>query len=360
MKSIRQTLIAGFAVGFVLTGVAAAHTPSDQSGTTLARAGRVTVTNPNGTITVTGTNADAVQVFVTDETTGVRTAVPVDSLATTNAGSLDIRPNTRSTRGHEVTLVVEVPKSMPVSEVFAGSGDIKVTGVESAMRIRCDSGNVQAVGVGPVQVRAGSGDVLVENSSGAVAIDAGSGSVTASGVKGDLIVRSGSGDVRIDHSGGLVDATVASGEVVLVDATGDVRIAAISGDVHVDRVTGSVEVGNASGSIYMTSVGGDVDVKTASGDAIFTGEISRDHKYRLKSMSGDAVMNICGTPSGFTATMASYSGDMETAFPLSVDGAAGPVSRRMVGRFGDGATQIQIEAFSGSARIAKCRPAGNK
>ena len=121
-------------------------------------------------------------------------------------------------------------------------------------------------------------------------------------------------------------------------------------DVRKITFTGSVEVGNASGSIYMTSVGGDVDVKTASGDAIFTGEISRDHKYRLKSMSGDAVMNICGTPSGFTATMASYSGDMETAFPLSVDGAAGPVSRRMVGRFGDGATQIQIEAFSGSAR----------
>lgn len=361
MSILRTAFILSLAATIVPATVAAGATDarvdravhSAQAG----GAGRVSITNPNGSITVTGTDGGSVRVTMTDQSSGEKTTLPVDAVA---SAGLDIRPPARTMRGREVTLDVELPRSGDVTSIVAGSGDVNIHGVTSALQVRCDSGNVRATGIGALQLKAGSGDVLVEDSTGSVFVEAGSGSVTARGVKGDLVVRSGSGDVRVERSGALVDATVASGEVVLADVAGDVRIAAISGDVHVDRVTGAVEVGNASGSIYLTTVGGDIDVKTASGDAIVTAEVTGEHKYRIKSMSGDAVLNVCGEPSGFTATLASYSGDMETAFPLNIDGTSGSMSRRVVGRFGNGAAQIQIEAFSGSARIAKCRPAANK
>jgi hypothetical protein len=50
-----------------------------------------------------------------------------------------------------------------------------------------------------------------------------------------------------------------------------------------------------------------------------------------------------------------YSGEVETEFRLKVDTPLqrGPINRRIVGRYGEGQTQITLDSFSGGVRLAK-------
>jgi hypothetical protein len=61
---------------------------------------------------------------------------------------------------------------------------------------------------------------------------------------------------------------------------------------------------------------------------------------------------------GFTATLSSYSGSVETDFPLTLDPALqrGSINRRLTGRYGDGQTQITLESFSQGVKLTKAAP----
>ena len=133
------------------------------------------------------------------------------------------------------------------------------------------------------------------------------------------------------------------------------RITSISGDMNVQCVKGHVELNSASGSMSVSSVGDDVDVSTTSGDVKFTGRIRANGHYRLKSTSGRVHMSVPADAAGFTATLSSYSGEVETDFPLTVEPPLqrGPVNRRIIGRYGDGQTQIVLESFSTGVKLSK-------
>lgn len=335
--------------------VAAGDKPRQQGEVKLARGARVDVSNPSGPITITGADTDALRVMAHYEESGNPASVTVGGDGA--AGSVNIQPSYRDRdESGEVNLEIELPRYAVLSSVNAGSGDVRVTGMSGDVRVKSSSGSVQVANVGSVVVRAGSGDVVVEGVGGTAYVEASSGNLTARGVKGDLTFKSGSGDAWVEKVGGRVDGSLSSGNLTLKGAGGFVRVAAISGDVVVDGA-GGVEIGNASGNITLTEITGDCQVKTASGDVLFTGEISPEHSYKLSSMSGEAVMRLCGSSvPGFTVTLKSYSGEIETEFPLKVEGPTS-VSRSITGRYEDGRTQIQIEAFSGSAKILKCEPA---
>jgi hypothetical protein len=74
----------------------------------------------------------------------------------------------------------------------------------------------------------------------------------------------------------------------------------------------------------------------------------------LKSTSGHAHMTVPADAPGFTATLSSYSGEVETDFPLTVESPLqGPVNRRIIGRYGDGQAQIQLDSFSTGVKLSK-------
>jgi DUF4097 and DUF4098 domain-containing protein YvlB len=323
--------------------------PTAQGDVKLTRSSRVNVQNPNGSITITGGNSDTLHVVARSEDSGEQAIADVSSGDT--SGTVEVRPGRDS--GGSVDLSIQLPSYVSLPSVTAGSGDVTISGITGDIRVKCGSGNVRVANGGNVYVRADSGDIVVEGAAGTAYLEASSGDVRATGVKGDLTFKAGSGDALVENVGGIVDATLASGSLGLHKAVGNVRVAAISGDVELDGA-GSVQIQSASGNITLAGVTGDCDVRTASGNVSFVGEISADHTYKLRSQSGDAVMELCGEVPGFTVTMRSYSGGIETDFPLKVD-TPGMLSRGLTGRYLDGRTQIQIEAFSGSAKILKCQ-----
>ncbi len=313
---------------------------------------RVTVTNRNGSVTITGVDAAEVTATARNERSAQVVGVEV---VRNGAGGIQISP-AASGRG-PVTLDVRLPRTALLGVVEVPKGDVRITGVDGDTRVVSGSGDVQVGLAGRVTINAGSGSVVVDGTSGAVYVESGSGDLAIRNVAGEVVFRSGSGDVNVQHVTGAVEGTAASGTVGVHDIGSSVHVTSISGDVLVESAKGHIQAETASGDVRVMNPGGDVEARTASGDAWMTGTIQPGGRYRLKSMSGNATAELCGRVTGFNATLSSYSGDIQTDFELSVD-RPNLVTRRLVGRYGDGGAQIELEAFSGSAQLLACPATG--
>jgi hypothetical protein len=129
----------------------------------------------------------------------------------------------------------------------------------------------------------------------------------------------------------------------------------LTGDVSVRCSKGRAEVSSASGTITLVGIAGDAEASTASGEVTFAGLIRAGGNYRLKSLSGSVIMTIQSDAPGFTATLSTYSGGLETEFPLKVESPVqrGAMNRRLTGTFGNGEAKISLDSFSGEVKIAK-------
>ena len=159
----------------------------------------------------------------------------------------------------------------------------------------------------------------------------------------------------MDNVGGMVDVAATNGDLRVHNAGGDVRANSATGDIEVRCAKGRAEVSSASGGITLIGVGGDVDASTASADVIFRGMMKAGGSYRLKSLSGDVSMTIQPDVAGFTATLTTYSGEINTDFPLKVESPVqgGPINRRITGTYGNGQAKLALDSFSGAVRVVK-------
>lgn len=236
-----------------------------------------------------------------------------------------------------------------------GSGDVTAQSVTGSVSITTGSGEVRATKTGSVNLRTGDGAVTATSINGSASVQTSSGDVIASDVKGDLVGRVSSGDVQLRNIGGLVNLSITSGDVTVDRSGGDVKISSISGSIEVKCAGGNVEAGSADGSIGIIGPAGDVDVKTTSGEVSFVGAIRVSGRYRLRSTSGSVSMKIQDSTPGFTATLSSYSGEIDTDFPIKLDNVLqhGPVNKRIIGRYGNGQADINLDSFSGTVTLGK-------
>src|SRR6185295_14684922 len=176
--------------------------------------------------------------------------------------------------------------------------------------------------------------------------------------KGAFSARTSHGEIRVQTVGGPVEVATTHGEVTVLNAGGDVRVNSSSSEINIRCAKGRVEAQTAGGSIALTGIGGDVDASTASGEIAFKGPIRPDGRYRLKSLSGEVEMAIQESPPGFTATLVTYNGEIETVFRLKISSpmSGGPINRRITGVYGDGQAQLALDSFNGAVRIVKMGP----
>jgi hypothetical protein len=140
-----------------------------------------------------------------------------------------------------------VAGSLQSLDFHSGSGDLKAYQIAGALALQLSSADVDAHGVGSVELRGtGSGDVTVSDVRGDVrAAAAGSGDLHFSDVRGGVSVGSiGSGDLRLENIGGNIQVdSIGSGDLVADDVTGNLQVGATgSGDVTYHGVKGTVHV----------------------------------------------------------------------------------------------------------------------
>lgn len=301
---------------------------------------RIAVTSKAVNIRIIGIEGDTLQAAATSEAGAEPVATQVSGEAS-RPRILVFVPASGSRRARAVNLEVKIPRYAEVESVESTSGEIDVSDVDAPVAISSGTGTVRVSRIGSLKVNTRGGEIVAKE------------------IKGDLIARSTHGDMTIENVSGAVDVAATNGNVVVRNAAGDVRANMATGDIDAYCVKGRAELNSASGSITIIGASGDVEATTASGEVTFKGSIRANGRYRLKSISGEVAMFIQPDAPGFTATLITYSGDIETAFPLKVETPlqGGPINRRISGRYGNGGTQITLDSFSGAVGLSKGSPA---
>jgi hypothetical protein len=144
-------------------------------------------------------------------------------------------------------------------------------------------------------------------------------------------------DITVRLPKGLeVSAGSVSGDVSVAGAEGDVRASSVSGEVRLDTPKAS--------RVRASSVSGDVEVRIRELTGIGT--------LSFTSVSGNVDVEL---PKNVDAdvTMRTVSGDMESEFPLVLNGR---VNRRSFeARIGKGGRELEVRTVSGNVRLREVK-----
>lgn len=305
----------------------------------VARNVRVAVTSQRVNIHINGVDGDTLEASATSDA-GPYPVKAQNSGDEANPKVLIYVPVTMARRAaREINLYVKLPRYVTIDAVESSTGDIEVSGMEAPVAVNTNNGTITVVRVASLKASTRHGEI------------------TAREIKGDAVARSTNGDLTFENIGGAIDAAATNGSLNVQNAAGDLRANMTVGDVTAQCIKGRAEVNTVSGAIELVGVGGDIEAISTSGEVSFTGRIRNGGRYRLKSISGAIEMHIQPDAPGFTATLTTYNGEIDTAFPLKLESQAsgGSTNRRLVGRFGDGSTQLILDSFSGGVQLAKAK-----
>ena len=310
----------------------------------LERGGKVSVTNNSGPISITGADVDTVEAVA--ENYGGNAPVGIRVYQSSTRPLISLSTSTLEGRRFdgEARFNLKVPRYAHIEIVDSRDGEIDITDVEGTVSIGAGRDSVTALRVGTLNVARLNGDV------------------TAREVKGPFMARTLSGNVSADSVGGRVEVATAHGEVHIYNANADVRVNSTSGEIVIDCARGAVEAVTLSGSITLAEIGGNVDANTSSGEVVLRGSIRENGRYRLKSLSGEVRVHVQAQPPGFTATLMTYNGEVETDFRLEITPPlrGGFPNRRITGVYGGGGAQLSLDSFNGSVRILRLAQGSTK
>jgi DUF4097 and DUF4098 domain-containing protein YvlB len=157
-----------------------------------------------------------------------------------------------------------------------------------------------------------------------------------------------------------------SGNVELTGAaeTGDLTATSVSGNVRARGVKArSLLLNSVSGNILVSDASCErLEAKSVSGDIEYSGTLVRNGRYDVNSHSGSVRLALTGN-TGFELTAETFSGDLRSDLPVTLDGGNDRGGRRSGRRsnrsiratFGDASAVLNIRTFSGDVVISRAR-----
>jgi DUF4097 and DUF4098 domain-containing protein YvlB len=220
-------------------------------------------------------------------------------------------------------------------------------------------------------VRRGGSDHVSVNFTIAVPPDA---SVDLHSISGNIQVADVKGGMRAESVSGNVTAVSVSHLDRLKSVSGDVKITdgSADGDLSTGSVSGNVTIRNLKNlqGLELSTVSGDValdglaceraSIRTVSGEIGYSGALASNGRYEISSHSGDIVLRLAGE-TGFEFDGTSFSGDIESDFPITIHGTndeegdhrRGPRRHAIHGTFGNASALLTVRSFSGDITIRR-------
>lgn len=185
------------------------------------------------------------------------------------------------------------------------------------------------------------------------------GDIAISGTRGGVDAVTQNGDLEVSDAGEMVDLRSMSGDIVARRLSGNIEINTLNGDVTVTEARGDVEVTSVSGDIELRNVTARfIRAKSTSGDLSYEGGVDAAGRYEFASHSGGVYLTIPQN-TGALLTVATYSGSIESDFPITLKpGEHGVGTRRFTFEIGGGRSDARIsaESFSGDVTIRTATP----
>jgi DUF4097 and DUF4098 domain-containing protein YvlB len=177
------------------------------------------------------------------------------------------------------------------------------------------------------------------------------GDVSVSGTKGSVDAGTQSGDLTVEDVAEMIYLRTMSGEIVARGLSGNVEIGSLNGDLAVSDMRGDLEAATVSGDIDMRGIAARyIRAKSTSGDLSYDGVVDPAGRYEFGSHSGGVYLTI-PPATGALLTLGTYSGSIDSDFPITLKPGAHTGTRRFTFEVGKGDARINAESFSGDITI---------
>src|SRR2546426_257105 len=119
------------------------------------------------------------------------------------------------------------------------------------------------------------------------------------------------------------------GAIALQEAKGRVEVNTVNEDVTLTDISGDITAETVSGGIDLEGIeSANVDVSTVSGDVLYQGTIKDAGHYRFSTHNGDVTLAV-PEKTNATVSVATFNGDFDSSFPVSVTGTTRSEERRV-------------------------------
>jgi DUF4097 and DUF4098 domain-containing protein YvlB len=316
-------------------------------------AGRVSIQNPRGSVTVTASTdgqihlqahevvhtwsgddaqkaLDAVKPEMTADGSGVMIAVP-------------------SRDGGAVDLTLSVPEKSSVT-VNAGHGDVSVEGLKSNADVTDGHGDVKFDGMGgDVHGHLQQGDFSAHAIDGQVFVNGQGGDVTLSEIKGSTVIDGEFfGDSHMEQMSGAIHFHSARTQIDVPKLGGDLTLD--SDDLTASELQGPTRIVTRSKDIELTQASGDLHIEDRDGDVNVTAAAPLGNVV-IKDQTGALTLTVPENANFTVAASTTDDNDAQTDFSLPVTTDGG--EKQIAGPVGAGGVKVELSTTHGDLALRK-------
>jgi len=274
----------------------------------------LTVDNPRGDVTISGTSDDNQIHVAIHKEVYTRSDSDADSKAQRLSPNFNVSGNSAtltvpSLDGARADLTITLPASA-IATVNANHGDIKVSAMKAPVVVTANHGDVELSAItGPISahINNGGSDLSAHSVTGPLSIEGRAHDTTLSDLSGPVSMRGEFfGDTHFEHIRGPIkfhtsrtdfqlgrlDGEVEIGnnaELTTSNAVGPLSLTTYSRNITLDRIAGDVFVTNRNGSVDVTSAPplGNVTIENRNGSVDVTVPEQSGFAYQLDANNGD-------------------------------------------------------------------------
>ena len=318
--------------------------------------GSVAVVNPRGDVTIDGTSDDGrihiaehKQVYAhSDPDADSKTRQLSPAVAREGAA---VSVNIAALDGASADLVLTVPAAAAI-QVNANRGDIHVASIKAPVVVTANHGDIELFAItGPAtaHINNGGSSISAHSMGSGIAIEGHASDVTLSEIAGAVsITGEFFGTTHLEHIRGAIHLHTSRTDLQIARLDGEVE-SVPNEDLMVDQAVGPFALTTSNRNIRLDRIAGDVAVTDRNGTIELTAAPPLG-AITLEDRNG-SVKLILPEHAGFSVQANTSNGNIDTDFPLSIQGSENHKS--VNGTVGAGGPLLRITTTNSDISIDK-------
>jgi DUF4097 and DUF4098 domain-containing protein YvlB len=330
---------------------------SDQSLTQSFPTGAgLTIENPRGDITVSGTSDDNQihisvhkQVYTRSDSDADTKAQQISPKLTTNDNVVTVA--LPSIEGAHADLIITAPPSAALN-VMTNRGDVHVSSMKAPITVTANHGDVMLSAItGDVKTRINNGDssLSAHSITGALTIEGRGRDLTLSDLSGPVAMDGEFfGTTHLEHIRGPIRFHTSRTDFRLARLDGEIEISP-NADLSADQAVGPLVLTTRNRNITLERVAGDISVTNRNGSVELTSAPPLGN-VTVENRNGNVSLTV-PEESGFTVQAETTNGDLENDFSLPTQGS--DTHKNFGGVVGKGGPLLRITTSQGDIAMKK-------
>ena len=318
--------------------------------------GSLAVVNPRGDVTIDGTSDDGRIHIAEHKQVYARSDPDADSKAQQLSPAIAregtaVSINIAAMDGASADLVLTVPAAAAI-QVNANRGDIHVASIKAPVAVTANHGDIELSAItGPAtaHINNGGSSISAHSMGSGIAIEGHASDVTLSEIAGAVsITGEFFGTTHLEHIRGAIHLHTSRTDLQIARLDGEVE-SVPNEDLMVDQAVGPFALTTSNRNIRLDRIAGDVAVTDRNGTIELTAAPPLG-AITLQDRNG-SVKLVLPEHAGFSVQANTSNGNIDTDFPLSIQGSENHKS--VNGTVGAGGPLLRITTTNSDISIDK-------